>query len=68
MTGIERRLAALEGRAAVVGGGGFVVGIEGADGMVRVGERLLSAAEFDGLWPVDSILITRRKDKATNDE
>ena len=62
---VERRLERLEGRAAVGRGGGFVVGVQGADGTVRVGERLLSAAEFDGLWPVDSILITRRKEEVT---
>ena len=56
---VERRLTRLEGRAAV-GRGLIVVGVQGADGMVRYGDKLLTLAEFEALRADSHILLTRR--------
>ena len=61
---VERRLTRLEGRAAV-GRGLIVVGVQGADGMVRYGDKLLTLAEFEALRADSHFLFTRRKEEVT---
>ena len=61
---VERRLTRLEGRAAV-GRGLIVVGVQGADGMGRYGDKLLTLAEFEALRADSHFLFTRRKEEVT---
>ena len=61
---VERRLTRLEGRAAV-GRGLIVVGVQGADGMVRYGDKLLTLAEFEALKADNHMLFVRRKEEVT---
>ncbi len=60
----ERRLERLEGRAAI-GRGSVAVGVQGADGLVRYGDKLLTLAEFEALRADSHFLFTRRKEEVT---
>ena len=62
--GTERRLERLEGRAAI-GRGSVAVGVQGADGMVRYGDKLLTLAEFEALKADNHMLFVRRKEEVT---